>query len=109
MLGLQPSYFPNQVLGNGQGNIKMAFAATVTAFEPRSHSIGPWKVQYFTWTCASGDTSGTITATRLSSARHCELIGLTQTALPTYSGNVVTVAFADPVATVFGQARVLGV
>lgn len=87
----------------------MAFAATASTAEPRSFSIGPLKVQVFTWTCASGDTTGTITATNLSSAKHVIIDGVMQyTAAPTFSGNAVTLAFTDPVANRFGTAIVIG-
>lgn len=86
----------------------MAFVATVVAAEPRSHSVGPWKVQYFNFSLASGDTSGTITADRLVSAQHVVVHGVGLTAAPTFSGNVVTLAFADPAATRFGMAIVYG-
>lgn len=89
----------------------MAFTATKSTSEPRSFSIGPLKVQIFTWTAASGDTSGTITADALSTAKHVIIDGLGKgmSAAPTFSGNVVTLAFADPVATVAGTALVIGV
>jgi hypothetical protein len=88
----------------------MAFVATASTAEPRSFSIGPLKVQFFTWTAASGDTSGTITATALNQAVHVLIDGLGKgmSAAPTFSSNVVTLAFADPVATVAGTAMVIG-
>lgn len=87
----------------------MAFAATASTAEPRSFSLGPWKVQAFTFSAASGDTSGTITADKLSSAQFVLVSGgLTHTAAPTYSTNVVTLAFADPLATVYGTILVFG-
>lgn len=89
----------------------MAFVASdvTTSGLERSWSLGPVKTQVMTWTAASGDTSGTITVKGLTTIFHLQLTGCTQTALPTYSGNVATVAFADPVATVFGQIIALGV
>lgn len=89
----------------------MAFAATALSSEPRSFSIGPLKVQLFTWTAASGDTSGTITATNMSSVRFVLIDGMGKgmSAVPTYATNVVTLAFADPVATVAGTAMVFGI
>jgi hypothetical protein len=87
----------------------MAFAATASTAESRSFSIGPLKIQIFTWTCASGDTSGTITATALKEAKHVIIDGVMQhTAAPTFSSNVVTLAFTDPVANRFGTAIVIG-
>lgn len=89
----------------------MAFVASALTTNglDRSFSEGPVKKQYMTWTAASGDTSGTATATALSQIYYVILTGCTQTALPTSSGNVITVAFADPVATVFGQLIAVGV
>ncbi len=89
----------------------MAFVATASTQEPRGFSIGPLKVQIFTWTAVSGDTSGTITATNMASARHVIIDGMGKgmSAAPTFSGNVVTLSFADPVANVAGTAMVLGV
>ncbi len=87
----------------------MAFAATVLATEPRAFSIGPVKAQVFTWSTISGDTSGTITTTSLHSISHILIDGgLTLTAAPTFSSGVVTLAFNDPVASLFGTAIVYG-
>jgi hypothetical protein len=87
----------------------MAFAATASTKEPRSFSIGPLKVQIFTITAASGDTSGTITATALKEAFHVILDGkFVHTAAPTFSTNVVTLAFTDPAANAYGTAIVIG-
>lgn len=87
----------------------MSFAATNLTAEPRSMSIGPMKIQLLTWSVASGDTSGTITCDRLSRVDQVYLSGgLTLTAAPTYSGNVVTLAFVNPAATRYGTALVFG-
>lgn len=86
----------------------MAFAATALSAEPRAFSIGPVKVQLFNCSVASGDVAGTITADRLTTAIHCQISGLNLTAAPTFSGNVVTLAFADPLATRHMQAIVFG-
>ncbi len=88
----------------------MAFAATMSAAEPRAFSIGPWKMQFFTYAVASGDTSGTITADRLNLAIHVVLDGPcgVATTAPAFSGNVVTLAFVDPAATRYGTGFVLG-
>lgn len=62
-----------------------------------------------TWTCVSGDTSGTVTADGLSSAKHIIMDGgLANTAAPTFSGNVVTLAFTDPAASRYGTLIVIG-
>jgi hypothetical protein len=88
----------------------MAFAATASTKEPRSFSIGPLKVQIFTYSVASGDTSGTITATGLKEAFHVIVDGDCgrATSAPTFSGNVVTLAFTNPAATKYGTAIVIG-
>jgi hypothetical protein len=86
----------------------MAFTASSPTNEPRSFSIGPLKVQLFNIGAASGDTSGTITASGLSSIDFCLVTGLVQSAAPTFSANVATLAFVDPAATVKGQVLVFG-
>lgn len=87
----------------------MAFAATEVTNEPRSFSIGPVKVQMLNYTCASGDTSGTVTASNLSSIDAVIVGGgLLVTAAPTISGNVATLAFSDPVANRAGTILVVG-
>lgn len=87
----------------------MAFAASASTKEARSFSVGPVKIQIMTYTAISGDVSGTVTADRLSSIDHIFLDGkLLHTAAPTMSGNVATLAFADPVADVFGTIICVG-
>lgn len=86
----------------------MAFAATKLTAEPRSLSIGPKKIQIFTYSAASADVAGTITADALINAESVIIDGLKLSAAPTFSGNVVTLAFADPAATVYGTAIVVG-
>ena len=87
----------------------MAFAATNSTKESRSFSIGPLKIQMMTWTCISGDTTGTVTADGLSAAKHILMDGgLDFTAAPTFSTNVVTLAFSDPAASRFGTLIVIG-
>lgn len=86
----------------------MAITATVPTAEPRSWSVGPLKMQIIDFSAASGATGGTATADALSSAEWAIVTGVVQTAAPTVSGNVVTIAFTDPAATVYGQMIVLG-
>jgi hypothetical protein len=86
----------------------MALTATTVSAEPRAWSIGPLKMQIITFTVANGDTTGTVTADRLSSVAFAHVSGLDQTAAPTFSGNVITLAFADPTATRHGQIIVMG-
>ena len=89
----------------------MAFAATMSTKEPRAFSIGPYKVQLFTWTVASGDVAGTITADNLTRVDHVILEngGLAYTAAPTYATNVATLAFTDPAANRYGSGMCIGV
>lgn len=88
----------------------MAFSASeATSPANVAWSVGPVKVQILNCSAANGDTSGTATATNLSTIYFAALTGLTQTAAPTFSGNVVTVEFADPAATRYGQLIVIGV
>lgn len=82
-------------------------AASVTA-EPRSFSIGPVKVQILNFSAASAATGGTATADALSSVEWAIVTGVVQTAAPTFATNVVTIAFADPAATVYGQIICFG-
>lgn len=86
----------------------MAFAATNVTGEPRSFSIGPLKIQLMKYTAASADVSGTVTADALSSIDHIIVDGLQQTTAVSFSGNVATLAFVDPAATVTGRIIVFG-
>jgi hypothetical protein len=87
----------------------MALVATkkLIAGSATTHSIGPVCVQYFDLSAISGDTSGTITSD-LRGISHVEVMGLVQSAVPSVSGSVITLAFADPLATVKGHCRVYG-
>ncbi len=85
----------------------MALTAT-EATEKRSISIGPLCLQVMNFSVGNGDTSGTITATSLSNVTHAIVTGITMTAAPTFSANVVTLAFVDPAATRHGQVILLG-
>ena len=86
----------------------MALTAANLTNQPQSFSIGPVKCQVMTFSIASGDTSGTITVDGLSSIVAAIPSGVVLTAAPTFSGNVVTLAFVDPAATRYGQIIVLG-
>lgn len=86
----------------------MALTSANLTNDPRSFSIGPLKIQIKTLTAASADVSGTVTFDGLSSITAVVLTGLTQTAAPTFSANVATLAFADPAATVYGQIIAFG-
>jgi hypothetical protein len=73
-------------------------------------SIGPLKVQFMTYSVASGDTSGTITASGLKEVFHVIVDGAAgvATAAPTVSGNVATLAFVNPAATRYGTIICIG-
>jgi hypothetical protein len=86
----------------------MALTATNLSAEPRAWSVGPLKVQLITFSVANGDTSGTITCDKLSSVVFAHVSGITQTAAPTFSTNVITLAFVDPTATRHGQCIAFG-
>jgi hypothetical protein len=88
----------------------MAFAATALSAEPRSFSIGPLKLQLMTYSVASGDTTGTITAPALKEIVAVIIDGVcgVATAAPTFSGNVATLAFVNPAATRYGTIQVIG-
>lgn len=90
----------------------MAFAASSISTNglDRSFSIGPKKIQIMTFSAASADVSGTVTATALSRLEQVLVCGsLTLTSAPTYATNVATLAFADPAATVYGSVVCIGV
>jgi hypothetical protein len=74
----------------------------------RAYSIGPTKQQRVSIAAASGDTSGTITFDSLTDVSSV-LISTLQVKTQSISGNVVTVTFTDPVATVVGVAEAHGV
>ncbi len=81
----------------------MALSASNVDAEPRAISVGPLKMQVMTFSVASADTSGTVTFDRLSRLDYVIVTGITQTAAPTMSANVATLAFVDPAATRYGQ------
>lgn len=85
----------------------MAFVAVDLTNEPRSFSIGPIKMELMTYTCASGDTSGTITANSLTYLDGVSVPGLNCSAI-SISGNVATITFADPVANRAGMIIAVG-
>lgn len=86
----------------------MAITAASVSAEPRSYSVGPWKQQIINFSAANGATGGSATADSLSSVEWAIVTGVTQTAAPTFATNVVTIAFTDPGATVYGQIICFG-
>ena len=78
----------------------MAVTTTAAAFQPRSVSLGPTKIQIVELIAVSGATSGTVTASRLNEIYHIIVPGITShTAAPTYATNVATLAFTVPAET----------
>lgn len=83
----------------------MALTATDSTSESRAFSLGPLKLQIMDYVARGGDTSGTITADKLSRLMHV-VVGegsMRFTAAPTYATNVATLAFTVP-ATVLASA-----
>lgn len=78
----------------------MAITVSEAAFEPKSVSLGPIKIQIVEIVANGGSTSGTATATRLKDLFHIIVPGIrSHTAAPTFSGNVATLAFTVPAET----------
>lgn len=87
----------------------MAFVASAAAQLGRKRAWGDRFVEIQDIGCVSGDTSGTITAARLSRVDYVIICaGITLTSQPSISNLTVTLAFNDPVATVKGQAILIG-
>jgi hypothetical protein len=86
-----------------------AAAAASTSLGQLSRSIGDVKMQIMDIGIVSGDTGATATATGLSRVDYAILIAdVTQTAVATYSQNVATFTFDDPVATIKGSVLLFG-
>lgn len=88
----------------------MAFAASASTKEARSFSVGPVKIQIMTYSVASGDTTGTITASALKEIYHVIVDGPcgVATTAPSVSGNVATLAYVNPAATRYGTIICIG-
>lgn len=86
-----------------------AVAASSSALAYPSFAWGPIKCQIMDIGIVSGDTGATATADRLSEVDYAILIAnVRQSSVPTFSGNVATFTFADPVATVKGSVLLFG-
>lgn len=84
--------------------------AMITSAPGRVYSVGPTKTILLTFTAVSGDVSATVTVPGMSRVESVEVAGgLKLSAAPTFSGNVITLAFTDPAANAFGTLRVHGV
>ncbi len=88
----------------------MAFAASNLTAEPRAFSVGPLKMQLMTYSVASGDTSGTVTADALTEITHIMVDGVCAVAstAASFSGNVATLTFVNPAATRYGNIVIYG-
>lgn len=70
------------------------------AYEPKSISVGPVRIQLVELVINSGASSGTVTASRLKDLFNIIIPGIkSQTAAPTFSGNIATLAFTVPTET----------
>lgn len=87
-----------------------AVGSAITGELSRLMSIGYENMEVQTLAIISGDTVGTVTAKTLNRVDHAIVCvgSLTLTAAPTYSANVVTLAFTDPAANRFGSIILLG-
>lgn len=86
----------------------MAITTSEPTNSPDSHSRGDGiKSQQLTWSAISGATSGTVTATRLSTIKAILVLGsrLIHTAAPTMATNVATLAFTVPAETAAAQTK----
>lgn len=71
--------------------------ALVVTLAPRAYSIGPVKQVVGTFTAVSGDTTGTVAVTTLSTIDYVEVTGgMRLTAAPVITGNSIALAFVDP-------------
>lgn len=91
----------------------MSAAATPTVItqfgSAGKRSLGDKYLEIQEMPLVSGNTTAVITAVSLSRIDYAVVIGCTQTALPTYSGNTATLAFVDPVATIKAVVLLFGV
>lgn len=60
------------------------------------------------YTAVSGDVGGTVTADGLSSIVAVLISGVQETTAQAFSGNVATLVFVDPAATITGRIVVWG-
>jgi hypothetical protein len=81
----------------------MAFVASAPTTESRAWSWGPLKMEFQTFTCSTADTSGTVTAKRLSRVDDCIVIGgPVLNGAPVITGTSVALTFADPASACTG-------
>jgi hypothetical protein len=81
----------------------MALSASPSTLEARIPPMGPYKEQLINLEAQSGDTTGLVTISGLSSVSQVIVTGLILTAPPSYDGNNVTLSFVDPGRTIHGQ------
>jgi hypothetical protein len=86
----------------------MALITSQPADQIPALSLGPVKLQLLNYSVASGDTSAVITAPSLFNVTFYMIHGISETAAGVISGNQVTLTFADPLATRYGQILLFG-
>lgn len=89
----------------------MSVASTttlVTALGAGKRSVGDFNQEIQEVSLVSGDVSIVATAKSLSRVDYAVLVGATQTASPSFSGNVATFTIADPVASIKCQIILMG-
>lgn len=74
----------------------MAVTSALLTSEPRAFSIGPVKMEIWTYTMASGDTSVVITSKSLSRVDHAIMTGSPKQTALAISGLAATFTVADP-------------
>jgi len=75
---------------------------------PRAWSLGPYKMELWSYSMASGDTSIAVTAGSMNTIVFALLTGVSHTA-ESYSGGTVTWTVVDPVANRIGDIVLFGV
>lgn len=73
----------------------MAFSSSVSTSVP-SWSLGPVKIEIQSFSMVSGDTEGTVTASKLQTVDECIVVGaVNMDVAPVISGKTVTLSFED--------------
>jgi prolipoprotein diacylglyceryltransferase len=75
--------------------------------QPRAWSIGPYKMEVYSFSIASGDTSVAVTSGSMTSIAFAMISGVSHTA-ESISGNTVTWTVVDPAASRLGDVILLG-
>lgn len=77
------------------------------SINPRAWSIGPYKMEVYSYSIASGDTSIVCTSSNLSNIAFALLSGVSHTA-ESSSGGTVTWTVVDPLASRIGDIILIG-